>query len=101
MMQELLFKVRPYAKLVLSIILLAVLMEELGTLTGIFGWFGVMLLLSLPTLWRARYMILNLKHRVECVIWGKPLRQFTKDELKNTKVVMVWNKEKQKNTQKQ
>lgn len=87
-------------KLVLSIALLVVLMEEIGTLQGIVGWFGIMLLLSLPGLWQARHMILNIKHRVETAIWGKPLKLFTKEELKNTKVEIVWGKKKHSKEQK-
>lgn len=83
-------------KLICSVAFLVVLMEEIGTLYGIVGWFGIMLLICLPRLWRARYMILNLKYRLETTIWGKPLKLFTPGELKNTKVEVVWNKNKKK-----
>lgn len=76
-------------------ILLCLFIYAFDVNRGIF-WLAitVFLLWILWKAWQGRDMIVGVKHQVETAIWGKPLKLFTRDELNNTKVKIVWGKSK-------
>lgn len=77
-----------------SIILLLILVDTFPIHVGV----GIFLILYLSYIlirvWQAREQVISLKHYIETVIWGKPLKMFDKGELKNTKVKIVWRRDK-------
>lgn len=87
-------------KIVLSIILLMIMMEELGTVLGIAGWIGFYVLWAIVMMIRKWSTITMVMDKFQTIIWGKPLKQFTKEELRNTKVKFVWGKKNNTKTQK-
>lgn len=87
-----------WIKFALSLFILLIMVEEIGALYGIAGWLGFYFVLAIITVIRQRKTVGLIMDRFQTVIWGKPLRFFSKEELKNTKVKVVWRKKKESKT---
>lgn len=60
---------------------------------GVIGLITYYIIYSLFMLWVARDQFIMIKHHVETLIWKKPLKDFKKGELANTKVKIKWRRE--------
>jgi len=58
------------------------------------NWSAVifLILISAYVLWVVRKEYVKYKRLMEAMIFGKPLREFTKEELRNRKIKFVWKK---------
>lgn len=59
---------------------------------GYLGFFGICFLIAGWKLWRRRKKFIELKHRIESMIWEKPLHEYREKGEKPPKVKMVWKK---------
>lgn len=59
-------------------------------LSGLWFMLAFFFVWALVGLWKKRELFMELKGQTEAIIWGKPLKEFTGKELKNTKVKVKW-----------
>tara|TARA_Y100000310_G_scaffold143364_1_gene142715 strand:- start:32 stop:337 length:306 start_codon:yes stop_codon:yes gene_type:complete len=81
-----------------NIIKLIVFVAFIIILIEAFGTYGIIGFVLFCFLWAAVIIIyrfdsfMTIKHFTESKIWGKPLKDFEKGEIKRTKVKIIWRK---------
>jgi hypothetical protein len=76
---------------VVLVVICIILSQFIG---GLWSIIIFMVALTLQRAWTMRHIIIDIKHQIESVIWGKPLKYYNKEELKNTKIKFVWGNKK-------
>lgn len=86
-------KIKGIAFMIIFVLILVFLIEHLGV-WGFYGWVTLVMFLAMIRLWQNKDTYKRMLQYCETVIWKKPLEKdyWKKDELKNTKVKVVWGK---------